>query len=207
MSFNRVSRPRAYSLAAAPLSPPIPWCHSSSTRRAGLPPGAMATAAWSRSPALLVRSAFCWSVGVFRASVGAVMAARFAARAVRRSAASVILLVFMVGFLSLWWLVCFLVLVLVRHVCGRVCSFSRVKGGVERCGVCREKSVWWRGRRVLVFLAWCCLCGYWCVVGDGVPSPFFFRVRAGWPVARVGCLVFLFGSVIGCGWFSYWREG
>ena len=37
-----VSRPRTYSLAAG-LPPPIPRCHSSSTRRAELPPRAIAT--------------------------------------------------------------------------------------------------------------------------------------------------------------------
>lgn len=40
-------------------------------------------------------------------------------------------------------------------MCGRVFSLSRVKGGVERCGVCHEKSVWWCGAAGLVG----CLCG------------------------------------------------
>ena len=76
------------------------------------------------------------------------MTARFAARAVRRSAASavsLVLVVFMVGFPSLWWLARFLVLVFVWRMCGRVCSLSRVKGGVERCVVCHEGGGCWRG--------------------------------------------------------------
>ena len=52
-------------------------------------------------------------------------------------------------------------------MCGRVCSLSRVKGGVECCGVCHACPAL-RGRR-----ARCCLCGYWRVVGEGVFPPFF----------------------------------
>lgn len=35
-----------------------------------------------------------------------------------------------------------------------------------------ERPVVW-GRRVLAFWARCCLCGYWCVVGEGFPPPLF----------------------------------
>lgn len=50
------------------------------------------------------------------------MVERFAAREVRSDAASafLLMLVFMVGFPFLWLLVCFLVLVLVWRMCGRV---------------------------------------------------------------------------------------
>ena len=87
-------------------------------------------------------------------------------------------------------------------MCGRVCSLSRVKGGVERCGVCHEKSVrWcggggcWRGSCyvrdgclfVLVSLAWRGLVSY--------------KVRRGLLVACVGVGGLRFLGVAG----GYWR--
>ena len=70
-------------------------------------------------------------------------------------------------------------------MCGRVCSLSRVKGGVECCGVCHACPVV-RGRGLLVacvgvgglrFLG--VAGGYWRVVGEGVfpPPPFFCCCR------------------------------
>ena len=67
-------------------------------------------------------------------------------------------------------------------MCGRVCSLSRVKGGVERCGVCHEKSVRWCGGGGACWLpvwAWVASCflgvagGYWRVVGGGLFPPLF----------------------------------
>ena len=86
-------------------------------------------------------------------------------------------------------------------MCGRVCSLSRVKGGVERCGVCHACPVV-RGRR-----ARCCLCGYWRVVGEGVFPLFLLPlgVPLGWGKRKVAawgeCLVFSFcvGSVVDYG--------
>ena len=72
-------------------------------------------------------------------------------------------------------------------MCGRVCSLSRVKGGVECCGVCHEKIVRWCGGGGACWLpVWAWVAsrflragGYWRVVGEGLfPSPPFF-VAAG----------------------------
>ena len=68
-------------------------------------------------------------------------------------------------------------------MCGRVCSLSRVKGGVECCGVCHEKSVRWCGGGGACWLpvwAWVASCflgvagGYWRVVGEGLFLPPLF---------------------------------
>ena len=71
-----------------------------------------------------------------------------------------------------------------------VCALSRVKGGVERCGVCHACPVV-RGRRGLL-VACVGVCGlrflgvaggYWRVVGEGLFLPPFF-VAAGVPLDR-----------------------
>ena len=73
-------------------------------------------------------------------------------------------------------------------MCGRVCSLSRVKGGVERCGVCHEKSVRWCGGGGACWLpVWAWVAsrflgvagGYWRVVGEGLFLPPLFFVAAG----------------------------
>ena len=89
-------------------------------------------------------------------------------------------------------------------MCGRVCSLSRVKGGVERCGVCHEKSVRWCGGRRGLLVA--CVGvgglrflgvagGYWRVVGEGFPPPFFVAagVPLGWGEAKGGGVGRVFG--------------
>ena len=57
-------------------------------------------------------------------------------------------------------------------MCGRVCSLSRVKGGVERCGVCHAGwLVCAAGAALSVRLLVCCGWGL-------IPPPLFF-VAAG----------------------------
>ena len=74
-----------------------------------------------------------------------------------------------------------------------MCSLSRVKGGVERCGACHACPVL-RGRRGLLvacvgvgglrFLG--VAGGYWRVVGEGFPPPLFLFAACFWFVFR-GC--------------------
>ena len=104
------------------------------------------------------------------------------------------------------------------------CSLSRVKGGVECCGACHEKSVWWCGgggaywlvRAAGVFLMLWRLRGYWRVVGEGVflPPLFFLLLSVvflGYGEAKGGGGCFGFFLTRGgggrCGWVSCWREG
>ena len=74
-------------------------------------------------------------------------------------------------------------------MCGRVCSLSRVKGDVERCGVYHEKSVRWCGGGGACWLpVWAWVAsrflgvagGYWRVVGEGFPPPFSLLLVLPW---------------------------
>ena len=86
-------------------------------------------------------------------------------------------------------------------MCGRVCLLSGVKGGVERCGVCHEKSARWRGGG-----------GCWrgsCYVRDGCLFVFvaFLLARCGFAPCEASlwvARVFAFGvsRARAC---SYWR--